>query len=379
MTSKSRVAIATNCIPDYRYPALRKIVDSEEFSFRLFLSLPLEHSCEEAREHLPLKFSFGFNPLFTSNYAKVNSLKIERMPIPVGLAWDLIRFWPTYIVTGDFGLRSLMCWAIARLIGARLIIWSEEIATSVHGRSALQRGMRKFLANRADSFLAWGSPAVSYLESIGVTQNKIHECFQAINNDVWTRRAAALDRNEIRKELGFDGRVFLLVGQLVQRKGFENFLHAWSRLPSQLTSRCMAVIVGSGDQQSELKEIALAKGLHNVRFEGSLKAETLVRYYVGADVFVFPSLEDVWGMVVNEALCCGLPVLASVHAGASQGLIEGRMIGQMFDPANIDDFVEHLQTWVTSPPPISHEEMREIVSAVTQEKSALSILSALRS
>lgn len=366
------VAIVTNIVPIYRYPVYAALQQLSSFRFQIFVTVPLAQSCTEARESLPIKHSLSINLLRTTQH-RSGATQQEPLSIPIALIWDLVKYRPDIIISGDLGLRSFVCWCLATSFGARFVLSSEEIASSAAGRTALQQYLRRFLVKRATACLAWGEAAETYLKSIGVRANCIFRCAQAIDNESWLRQADALDRDSERVALGFRGTVFLLVGRALRRKGFQNFLEAWGRLSEQEHAKISAVIVGDGDFLSDLKHQAAAASLRNVRFVGAQSPDQLARYYSAADVFVIPSLEDVWGLVVNEAMCFGLPILASQFAGASQSLVAGSTIGRLFNPADIDEFATRLLEWAESPPPMSRAKCRQILAQQTFDRSVESI------
>jgi len=258
-------------------------------------------------------------------------------------------------------------------LGARFVLWSEDIASSAGGRSRLQQRLRRFLVRRADAFLAWGAPAQSYLRGLNVPRQRIYTCAQAIDNDYWLHQARTLDRQEQRRALGFRAVTFLLVGRALPLKGFQNFLKAWSSLPQDLHARASAVLVGDGEYLPDLQELAGMLSLKNVTFAGAKSAHELARYYVASDIFVFPSLVDVWGLVVNEAMCFGLPILASQHAGASQALVANSGVGVIFNPSNIDEFASRLREWAERPPARDSTACHQILKDVTFNASSAAI------
>jgi glycosyltransferase involved in cell wall biosynthesis len=266
------------------------------------------------------------------------------------LIWDLLRYRPSIIVSGDLGIRSLFCWAIARMIRAKLILWSEDIASSAAGRSRLQKALRRFLVTRPACFLAWGEPAAAYLRQLGVRNENLFVAAQAIENNDWIQKARAKSCDTERTRLGLQGVVLLTVSQLIKRKGLHQLLAAAAQLKhEQLTPTFL--IIGEGEERSRLEEYREAHGLTNVRFLGRRPREELPEWYAAANAFVFPTLEDVWGMVVNEALCSGLYVLGSKYAGACQQLLASNAeLGRCIDPANDGELLAALRLLTIRPP-----------------------------
>ena len=373
VSSTPSVALVTNIVPVYRYPIYQRLNRMSQFRLRIFVTMPLTESCAEAVASIPIKYSYSINMLRTTHHPTSGTTQCEPLSLPVALAWDLFTSRPDIIIAGDLGIRSLVCWGAAMLVRARFILSSEEIASSAQGRTAIQKWLRRFLVKRADAYLAWGDAASQYLRTFGVQEDRIYSCAQAINNEFWMRQADSLDRQSERDTLGMKGVVFLLVGRALRRKGFQNFLDAWARLPEESHSRICAVIVGDGDYLGDLKDHATSAGLSNVRFAGSQPAEQLARYYAAADIFVLPSLEDVWGLVVNEAMCFGLPVLASQFAGASQSLIAGSNVGTVFNPADIEEFSHRLRDWADAPPPRASAVCRRRLEQLTFDRSIVAV------
>jgi glycosyltransferase involved in cell wall biosynthesis len=355
-----RVAVATNCIPPYRFPVFRDLSRDPSLSIGIFVSLPLEASSDLARAHLRLQRPLTLNVRVGTKHVEVGTRQKEVVPLPIGLIWSLVRFRPKVIVSGDFGPRTLLCWIVAGMMGARFLIWTEEIRSSARGRSSVQRALRRLLLPRADGFFAWGEPARDYLISQGVEPNRISVVPQSIDLDGWNRLRPLQSRSSLRADLGLTGITFLLVGRLVERKGLDRFIKSWSALPGSITSKATALIVGAGELATALANLSRDLGAQNIVFMGGLSPSELAKYYTACDVLVFPSLEDVWGMVVNEALLFGMPVLGSLHAGAVQQLVKGKETGLAFDPNDIPAFTRILGQWIEQTPDISPEKCRAL-------------------
>ena len=287
----------------------------------------------------------GLNLKWRTRYPHIATAYTEALHIPLGLFVDLLRYRPDLVISGEFGLRSVVAYLVAKLRRIPLVLATEEIPERARAISSLQKRLRAFLIPRATAFLAWGKPAVSYLRSFGVGEEKIHYCAQAVDNERWARDCARYDRQLVRNELGIRGKAFLTVGRLVEGKGLQHLLLAWSRLPATVRENNTLIVVGEGPEDPKLRQIAVDKGLKTVLFAGQHSDASLAKYYAAADVFVFPSLVDVWGLVVNEAMACGLPVLGSRFAGASQELVDNNDVGQTFDPTDLEGFASMLREW----------------------------------
>lgn len=125
-------------------------------------------------------------------------------------------------------------------------------------------------------------------------------------------------------------KVAITVGQFIYRKGFDVLLRAWAKVDSEYE----LYIIGA-QPTVEYKEIREKLQLSNVHFEGFKTKEQLKSYYQAADLFVFPTREDIWGLVINEAMANGLPVITTDKCVAGLELIENGKNGYIV-PANND-------------------------------------------
>ena len=138
-------------------------------------------------------------------------------------------------------------------------------------------------------------------------------------------RRAFLDRSECRANFGLppDQRAMLYVGRLAREKNLE--------LLFEMASRCFAVdpslrlwLVGDGPYRAECAAVARRLGIGDrVRFVGFVPRSEVDRYYAAADLFVFPSITETQGLVVQEAMAYGLPAVAALGGGASDGIEHG--------------------------------------------------------
>ena len=140
------------------------------------------------------------------------------------------------------------------------------------------------------------------------------------------------------------------------------------------------MLIGKGDLEEELKSYCDINSLRNVRFAGAIPHDHLAQYYVASDVFIIPTLEDNWSLVVPEAMACGLPILCSKYNGCWPELVHDGGNGWIFDPLNREDILRVLELSLDHKKDLKRmgEKSKQIVRLFSPEKAAQSILEACR-
>jgi glycosyltransferase involved in cell wall biosynthesis len=166
--------------------------------------------------------------------------------------------------------------------------------------------------------------------------------------------------------------VFLFVGQVIQRKGIHILLEACALLQKQGYRDYTVIVVGDGAQRDELKDFSQKHGLQDrIQWVGWVEYGRLNAYFRSADVFVFPTLEDIWGMVVLEAMFFGKPVVCSKWAGASEMVVEGEN-GYVFDPHAPEELAKIMGRFIDEPElsiSMSHKS-QQLIAQHTPEAAA---------
>lgn len=145
-------------------------------------------------------------------------------------------------------------------------------------------------------------------------------------------------KREAKRKLGVgESPLVLAVGQFIHRKGFDVLLKACSSLPTDT-----AVVIVGGEPTAEYRQIVTKMGLTSVGFVGFKDPEELVTYFTAADVFVLPSREDIWGLVVNEALAQAVPVVTTDRCVAGLELVLKGGTGIVVPVEDVDALVDAL-------------------------------------
>lgn len=213
--------------------------------------------------------------------------------------WDSPAYW-----------QALM---IGRIRRARIVGFYESTLLSQRHSSGFVAGCRNFFFRRLDAVVVPGIAARNAVVSMGVSERKVHVGFNAVDVQAFRRPAV------VSAESG-PGHRFLYVGQLIERKNVAALIRAFASMRADIDT---LTIVGAGPQRGELLELVANLGLQDaVVFRGPVAYADLPRTMWEHHTLVLPSLEEVWGLVVNEALAAGLHTVISDAAGVSPSVCE---------------------------------------------------------
>jgi glycosyltransferase involved in cell wall biosynthesis len=227
---------------------------------------------------------------------------------------------PDVLIVGGWDQPAyLQALALKSMAGLPLAWWVESNLRDRRSESRLMRSIKKRLIASGDGVIVPGVASADYVRSLGAESDRLWVAPNAVDNDYFS--------SSPRRE---DGPArFLFVGRLESAKGLAFLLDAWASVPDDATLS----IVGSGSLQEAIAY--RLTGLPRVQMVGHLERAELKRAYAEADVFVFPSVSDPWGLVINEAMASGLPVIASSAPGAVDDLVTHGDNGLVVPPFDV--------------------------------------------
>lgn len=209
----------------------------------------------------------------------------------------------------------------------------------------------------------------------------------AVNNDYFANLAAAATprEHELRTELALapDRPVILFASKLQQRKHADHLLEAYRAFAADCppAHRPYLVIVGDGEQRAQLEAESRQLGLEDVRFAGFRNQSELPRFFQLADVFVLPSRHEPWGLIVNESMASGCPVIVSTDVGCHADLITDGVEGCVYPVGDIPALTQALRRVFASPQTAATmgEAARRRISTWTYEQDIQGLRKALSS
>ena len=270
------------------------------------------------------------------------------MLVSPGIIGHLLAFKPDVIFAQAYSLWTLLAlllkpWGKWRFI----IIYDGSSPNSDLQDSKLRSFLRRVISRYADAFVANSYGAKEYLiKGVGAKPENVFTRTYLVPDA--TTLHASLERGDT-TVVQVKRPIFLYVGRITPRKGLKALLEACSLLESQGYRDYTLLVVGMGEQREELEAFIKERNLETqVTWVGWVEYGSLGAYFQKADVFVFPTLEDLWGMVALEAMVFGKPILCSKWAGAAETVVEGKN-GYIFDPHKPEELAIAMRRFLDDP------------------------------
>jgi glycosyltransferase involved in cell wall biosynthesis len=251
--------------------------------------------------------------------------------LPLSLITELYRIRPEVIVLGQFTLWTFYAVLYKVLFNCRVLFtWDGTAPSCAYTNSRLRLLWRRMLGRFVDAAISNTYEGVQYLNQIiHIPRWKIRHGVHLVADLESLCCECSADRA---LETSVTRPLFLYVGSLSKRKGVRFLVKAVKKLKEQGLTNFSVILIGEGPQQ-ELREAVSGELEEIIQIVGAVKYTQLGSYYRNCDVFILPSLEDVWGMVVPEAMVFGKAIFCSKHANAKE-LVQHGVNGFIFDPLN---------------------------------------------
>jgi glycosyltransferase involved in cell wall biosynthesis len=335
---KLKLALLTNIIAPYRIPLYSALAN--EFDLMLLYggkeaNRDSWNGVEGTVPHATVVRAWGWQ----IRYAKKLNGKVfddKFIHITPGFLWHLLRFRPDVVLSSEMGFRSTIALLYGTVFRRPVWIWWGGTLHSERNTNALRKAIRRAIVMWADRWVTYGQTSTEYLLHLGVKRDRILQSQNAVDEERFKVRVQPAWEIQPRP-------VVLYVGQFIERKGVGLVLGAAASLQQQ-GHEFSLLLVGSGRDKLALQQRAQTLGLKNIHFFPAQPPDRLPSVYQSADLVVFPTLEDVWGLVANEAILSDIPVLCSKYAGCAPELFTPENI---FSPDDLTDFTQKLAAAVS--------------------------------
>jgi glycosyltransferase involved in cell wall biosynthesis len=286
-----RVALLTNILPNYRVALLERL-QSMVSELQIFLSARTESNREAPVSWGSLDVCVQRSISWSRRFVNVHGFEdVTHTHIPIDTYWQLSRFKPDVIISGEFGARSIFA-VLYRTFNkrSRVILWATLSQRTESTRGGLRNAVRHFLLRRVDHVFVNGADGEGYIRKMGF-RGSVTAIPYVVENAAFATGSSS--------HLSSDTVTMFYAGQLIERKGLLAFYEAlrfWSEANRDVQLELR--IAGTGPLLPHLQAAALESSVPTA-FLGHLGVDGLSREYGRASIYVFPTYADEWGVVVN--------------------------------------------------------------------------------
>jgi len=340
---KKKVAILHNIISPHVIPLFERLGKQKEIEAKVFF-------CSESEGNriwdtdVGDKFTYKILPKFK---IEIRGRDLFTYFINPTVIFELAKYNPDIVISAGWDLFSYqVALFYAKIFGKKFILWSGSTEHEPSWRRTLAIPLVKLMVAGSDAYIVYGTRAKEYLISLGAKPEKIFIAYNTTDINFFKNEVDKWreQKTKIKKELGIKtSKVVLYVGQLIERKGVKYLIEAFEKLKEEFKDVSL-LIVGYGSLEDKLKSMIKRRKISDVIFAGGLEWRQTPKFYAVSDVLVMPSLEEVWGLVINEAMVAGLPVIGTSIAGASIDLIKPNENGFIIKPGSTEEIYQVLRT-----------------------------------
>jgi glycosyltransferase involved in cell wall biosynthesis len=316
-TSTAHVVVLMNFVPPHQLPVLSELA-KRVGKLTVLLSTQMEPNRTWRADWGDLDVQVQRSITWRRNWRHPSGFTEDNF---VHVPWDTIgrlrKLAPDVILSGELGMRSLFSACYAGLSKkTRLVLMASMSEHTERGRGAARILLRKMLLRHCRCLIVNGQSGKRYAQTLGIDPSRILCCSYAAKPDFYERGSAFRPAETAHR--------LLYLGQFVERKGVIPFLKVLRSWGEDHADRTVEFdLIGRGALQGEISSFPMPPNVH-VHVHPAIPYDELPEAYRTGGILVFPTLADEWGMVVNEALAAGIPVLGSRYAQAVEDLcIEG--------------------------------------------------------
>ena len=328
------------------FQALQTLVDEQQDVSLLVLQIARNErsraSLEIPAAENPPAYSYNYLLLFDAFLEDISLRRRSRVLLKRAKAYrpDVIS------LTGYYDPAQLLLLVWAKKNGIRVVMQNESTASD-HPRKDWREQIKRWVFSQCDGFFCFGNQAADYLIQLGVAPAKILVRKNAVDNH--TLRSAyerALpQRLSQQQKLGLLPNNFVFVGRLIWQKNLPMLLNAFADACQQTPQSATwgLILLGDGELETSLRQQVNALGITDkVTFLPSRPWFRVPEIMALGNALVLASRSETWGLVVNEAMVCGLPVIVSDRCGCAKDLIQDGANGFTFNPDQPAELTHHL-------------------------------------
>lgn len=340
---KIKVVLIQGLLAPYRYPIFEELSNNKEWDFEVwFMGKSVKNRIWSEEELGYYNFKKRFLNGFTFNLGINDNYPFWFNPHVV---YEILKAKPDVLVMyGWDSVTSFLAHITCKIFGIKFILYSDSTVNEKSWRRLLTYPIVKAHVLLSDGLIAGGTMAKKYLERIGALSKNIKVSYNSVDVKRCQQMVGKFRNRKIqtKQSLKIKGPVVMFYGQLIRRKGVDLLIQAFDIVGEKFKNITL-LIVGDGIEEKSLKSLASRVRHGRIIFIPNPGDRMVCKYYAISDLFVLPSREEVWGLVVNEAMSAGLPVVVSEISGSAKDLVVDDFNGYKFETNSIFDLAEKIE------------------------------------
>jgi glycosyltransferase involved in cell wall biosynthesis len=328
----------TNIPAPYTVERLNSLAKRGNLTFEAWFAARIEHNRSWTVREEDWEFSYRYLPSV--------SVKTHHLALPLPLLRGVV---PRLFLGLHADPSFLLSQLLLRRRGTRSVFWVTTTFDSWIRRRWWKEAMKRYVFPRIDAVLTTGGDGRAFAMRYGVDGRRIFVLPHFVDFEYFEARHRSLFpcRECIRATLGVSGVTFCYVGRLWRGKGIDYLLDAFRELERRHGDGVSLLLVGDGPAAARLRQRCRDEQIRRVVFTGFRQRDDLPEIYTASDVFVFPTLGDPFGHVVEEAMTSSLPVIATTAAGEIRTRVEEGRSGFIVPPADSAALLERMELLTT--------------------------------
>jgi glycosyltransferase involved in cell wall biosynthesis len=329
---RKKLAVALNMLSPYWHDVF-ELLFQKGWEITIFVSVEQEPN----RHYDSIDYSaFSFDVVKSRNIMldiRALRTKTDFLHLQWGLWHDLKLYKPNIILSNQLGIRTLIAHYYGTIFSVPVVPWVSVSLYTEKKNWFFREYFRRWLLKRSPTICTNLTEGIRYLtEKHYVGEEKIFPTPYAVDVDKFHDIVQKFQSEgyKLRAKMKMRGTVFLYVGHMIKMKGLNELIAGLQKVDKKYIDKFTFIFVG-GELPKNLCQKLGQTDIHFVNV-GFVQPRELPLYYAMADVFIFPSLQDEWAIVINEAAAAGLPIISSIYAAATSDLVEDSFNGLRIDP-----------------------------------------------
>lgn len=322
-----KVCIITNIPAPYRVDLFNFISNKYNNNYEINVIYSSANEDNRGWNHKELIHNYS---ILKSKTIKIRKrLDYKYIHLPVNILEHLNKLNPDIVIASEYNPTSYLAYKWSKFKKKKFISWSDGTLNSEKQINLIQKLIRKDICKHSDAFIASSTRTKEAQMFYGADKEKIFISYLTVDIESYYINRKDSNINEI-----------TFVGRLVKLKGVDLLIEALSNIKQDFILN----IIGDGPELNSLMKLCIKKNIASkVIFHGSKEREFIKETLSKSNIFVLPSTQECFGLVISEAMCAGIPIVVSKYVGGAYDLVVNGENGFIVDPYDELSFTKKLE------------------------------------